>query len=117
MTQQLLKSRLLVSAQCAPEQMQPDFETQFEEFKAIVHSVLYSESGYLAIAQSLDEAAGVEIAPKPKFTSASASPAYRKLEDVADALQEVVKANRGGTNKDLAAFTAELQALVEKWKR
>lgn len=31
MTQQLLKSRLLVSAQCAPEQMQPDFETQFEE--------------------------------------------------------------------------------------
>lgn len=38
MTQQLLKSRLLVSAQCAPEQMQPDFETQLEEFKAIVHS-------------------------------------------------------------------------------
>ena len=39
--------------------MQPDFETQFEEFKAIVHSVLYSESGYLAIAQSLDEALGL----------------------------------------------------------
>lgn len=56
MTQQLQKSRLLVSAQCAPEQMQPDFETQFEEFKAIVHSVLYSESENLAIAQSLDEA-------------------------------------------------------------
>ena len=59
MTQQLPKSRLLVSAQCAPEQMQPDFETQFEEFKAIVHSVLYSESGSLAIAQSLDEALGL----------------------------------------------------------
>ena len=59
MTQQLPKSRLLVSAQCAPEQMQPDFETQFEEFKAIAHSVLYSESGYLAIAQSLDEALGL----------------------------------------------------------
>lgn len=59
MTQQLLKSRILVSAQCAPEQMQPDFEAQFEGFKAIVHSVLYSESGYLAIAQSLDEALGL----------------------------------------------------------
>ena len=59
MTQSLLKSRLLVSAQSAPEQLQPDFETQFEEFKAIVHSVLYSESGYLAIAQSLDEALGL----------------------------------------------------------
>lgn len=59
MTQQLLKSRLLQSAQCAPEQMQPDFEAQFEEFKAIIHSVLYSESGYLAIAQSLDKALGL----------------------------------------------------------
>ena len=59
MTQSLLKSRLLVSAQCAPEQMQPDFETQFEEFKAIVHSVLYSDIGYLAIAQSVDEALGL----------------------------------------------------------
>lgn len=59
MTQQLLKSRLLENAQCAPDQMQPDFEAQFEEFKAIAHSVLYSESGYLAIAQSLDEALGL----------------------------------------------------------
>ena len=59
MTQQLLKSRLLVSAQCAPEQMQPDFETQLDEFKARAHSDLYSESGHLAIAQSLDEALGL----------------------------------------------------------
>lgn len=59
MTQQLLKSRLLMSGQCAPEQMQPDFEAQFEEIKAIVLSVLYSESGCLAIAQSLDEALGL----------------------------------------------------------
>ena len=59
MTQQLLKSRLLENAQCAPDQIQPDLEAQFEEFKAIVHSVLYSESGYLAIAQSLDEALGL----------------------------------------------------------
>ena len=50
--------------------MQPDFETQFEEFKAIVHSVLYSESGYLAIAQSLDEALGLleECLPSKKRT-------------------------------------------------
>ena len=50
--------------------MQPDFETQFEEFKAIVHSVLYSKSGYLAIAQSLDEALGLfeECLPSKKRT-------------------------------------------------
>ena len=66
MTQQLLKSRLLESAQCAPEQMQPDFETQFEEFKAIVHSVLYSESGYLAIAQSRAAALGLLPARLPR---------------------------------------------------
>lgn len=79
------------------------------------HAPLYEEVYDLAENRML--AAGVEIAPKPTFTAASASPAYRNLESVADSLREVVKANRGGTNKDLAAFAAELQALVEKWKR
>lgn len=53
MTQSLLKSRLLVSARSAPEQLQSDFEAQCTEF------ILYSDIGYLAIAQSLDEALGL----------------------------------------------------------
>ena len=59
MTQSLLKSRLLVSAQSAPEQLQSDFEAQYTEFVSIAQSILYSDIGYLAIAQSLDEALGL----------------------------------------------------------
>ena len=59
MTQSLLKSRLLVSAQSAPEQLQPDFEAQYTEFVSIAQSILYSDIGHLAIAQSLDEALGL----------------------------------------------------------
>ena len=59
MTQSLLKSRLLASAQSAPEQLQPDFEAQYTEFVTIAQSILYSDIGYLAIAQSLDEALGL----------------------------------------------------------
>ena len=59
MTQSLLKSRLLASAQSAPEQLQSDFEAQYTEFVSIAQSILYSDIGYLAIAQSLDEALGL----------------------------------------------------------
>lgn len=59
MTQSLLKIRLLVSAQSAPEQLQSDFEAQYTEFVSIAQSILYSDIGYLAIAQSLDEALGL----------------------------------------------------------
>ncbi len=79
------------------------------------HAPLYEE--VYDLAQNKMLAAGVELAPKPTFTSASASPAYRKLEDAADILMAAVKASRGGTNKDLAAFAAELEALVGKWKK
>ena len=43
MTQSLLKSRLLASAQSAPEQLQPDFEAQYTEFVSIAQSILYSD--------------------------------------------------------------------------
>lgn len=56
MAQSLLKSRLLASA---PEQLQPDFEAQYTEFVSIAQSILYSDIGYLAITQSLDEALGL----------------------------------------------------------
>ncbi len=79
------------------------------------HAPLYEEVYDLAANRML--AAGVELAPKPTYTAASASPAYWKLQEATDALEKVVKASRGVANKDLAAFTAELQALVEKWKR
>ena len=58
MTQSLLKSRLLASAQSAPEQLQPDFEAQYTEFVSIAQSILYRDIGYPPIAQRFDEALG-----------------------------------------------------------
>ena len=46
-----------------------------------------------------------------------ASPAFRRLEDVAQKLLETVQHNRGGTNKDLTKFADQLAALIEKWDR
>lgn len=47
----------------------------------------------------------------------TASPAYRRLEETARKLMEVVEHNRGGTNKDLAKFADQLKALMDKWDR
>ena len=57
---------------------------------------------------------------KPKSASVTvfaASPAFRRLEQTAHKLLEVVEHNRGGTNKDLAKFTDQIRALIEKWDR
>ena len=53
----------------------------------------------------------------PKAAEPQASPAYRRLESVAQRLLEVVEHNRGGTNKDLGKFADQLKALLEKWDR
>lgn len=76
MTQALLKSRLLASAQSAQEQLQPDFEAQYTEFVSIAQSILYSDIGYLAITQSLDEALGLleESLASKKRTLPEAAP-------------------------------------------
>ena len=59
MTQSVLKSLLLASAQCAAEQLHPHFGDQYTDFVTIAQSILYSDIGYLAIAHSLDEALGL----------------------------------------------------------
>ena len=72
MTQSLLKSRLLASAQSAPEQLQSDFEAQYTEFVTIAQSILYSDIGYLAIARNEDLGAPV----------VRLSPSYRQIIDL-----------------------------------
>ena len=47
----------------------------------------------------------------------AASPAYRRLEEVGDQLLDVIRRNKGGTNKDLAKFADQLRALIQKWDR
>ena len=45
------------------------------------------------------------------------SAAYQRLENVGLLLQEVIRHNKGGTNKDLAKFADQIRALAEKWDR
>ena len=45
------------------------------------------------------------------------SAAYQRLENVGLLLQEVIRHNKGGTNKDLGKFADQIRALIEKWDR
>ena len=45
------------------------------------------------------------------------SAAYQRLENVGLMLQEVIRHNKGGTNKDLGKFADQIRALIEKWDR
>ena len=58
----------------------------------------------------------VKTAPAAKAIP-SASPAWRRLEQTAKELMQVVERNRGGANKDLAKFADQLKALMNKWDR
>ena len=45
------------------------------------------------------------------------SPQYRELEEAGRQLEEVIRQNKGLSNKELKKFTAQLQKLVEFWRR
>ncbi len=56
MEKSILQSRLLQSAKCLDSaQMPEDYSAQFEEFKTLARSVLYSDAGFNAIEETLDE--------------------------------------------------------------
>ena len=58
------------------------------------------------------------LPPEERKAAASAgSPAYQRLEAAGRQLLEVIAHNKGGANKDLAKFTDQLRALIEKWDR
>ena len=42
---------------------------------------------------------------------------YQVLVNLGLKLQEVIRRNKGGTNKDLGRFADQLRALIEKWDR
>ncbi len=52
-----------------------------------------------------------------RAAAGAASPAFRRLEQTAQKLLEVVEHNRGGANKDLGKFADQIRALIEKWDR
>ena len=80
------------------------------------HSPNYEEVYDLLADRML--APGVVLQPKaPATLPGSASPAYRRLEEVGQRLMQVIARNRGGTNKDLGKFADQIRALIDKWDR
>ncbi len=55
--------------------------------------------------------------PLPNQTAGNVSTPYARLERTADRLMAVIRANRGGANKDIAKFADQLSALCDKWER
>lgn len=60
------------------------------------------------------------IAPAPlllqKQLHRKASPVYRRLLETGERMMAVIRANSGSTNKDLARFTDQLKAILDKWE-
>lgn len=78
------------------------------------HSVNYEEVYDLLHDKML--APGVILEPKrPKTHQPAASPAYRKVEDTARRLMDLIARHRGATNKDLARLNEQLQTIINKW--
>lgn len=79
------------------------------------HAPNYEEVYDLCSGQVL--APGISFEPKGASVPDGATPAFRRLEEVGQKLQAVIRHNRGGTNKDLARFADQLRALMEKWEK
>ena len=76
---------------------------------------LYRESYDLLTGQITEE--GVMPEKKKRSAFQSGSPQYRQLEEAGRRLEEVIRQNKGLSNKELGKFTSQLQALISKWQR
>ena len=45
------------------------------------------------------------------------TPVFHRLVAAGRRLMEVIQRNKGGANKDLARFAAQVQSLADKWDR
>ena len=92
------------------------FANTLREKGMSAHTPLYEEVFDLANNKML--AAGVEIAPKKTSyeSNGHVSSAYHELESAAMDLMTLIRASKGGSNKDLKKMAAQLRTIAEKWK-
>ena len=92
------------------------FANTLREKGMSAHAPLYEEVFDLANNKML--AAGVEIAPKKTSyeSNGQVSSAYHELESAAMDLMTLIRASKGGSNKDLKKMAAQLRTIAEKWK-
>ena len=92
------------------------FANTLREKGMSAHAPLYEEVFDLANNKML--AAGMEIAPKKTSyeSNGQVSSAYHELESAAMDLMTLIRASKGGSNKDLKKMAAQLRTIAEKWK-
>ncbi len=90
------------------------FAAELRRIGYSAHAPLYQEEYDLAAGAIAVE--GMEMPKKSASKWQAGSPAYRKLEEAGRQLELVIQKNKGGTNKDLAKFTDQLLALIQKWQ-
>lgn len=90
---------------------------------------LHEELGYEAYApfsgavfdlvsgELLEAPAGIRIEKAEKPQAAKARSIYDRLVEAGQRLMTVIRHNEGGTNKDLAKFADQINALSDKWDR
>ena len=88
-------------------------ELQREGFDA--HAPKYCEEYDLAAMRVSAE--GMEPVRKPKDGGFKDSAAFTALVELGRKLTDVIRRNRGGANRDLRLFGAEIQSLIDKWDR
>ena len=88
-------------------------ELRQEGFSA--HAPLYRESYDLITGQIVDP--GVQVERKKSSAWQKGSPQYRALEEAGRQLEEVIRQNKGLSNKEMAKFTSQVQQLVDRWRR
>jgi len=92
----------------------PAFAHELEEKGFRAAAPLYTASYDLAAGRVLDPG----YQPERKRTEAQtrADSLYAKLLAAGEALLALIKKNKGMANKDVASFTSQINALLEKWK-
>ena len=90
------------------------FAAELRRLGFSAHAPLFQEEYDLAAGKMLSE--GVELPKKSASKWQEGSPAYRKLEEAGRQLALVIQKNKGGANKDLAKFTDQIRALIQKWE-
>ena len=93
----------------------PVFAQNLKDRGYSVHAPEYTEVYDLAANRVLSP--GYTPERKKTVPMDKGSAAYQRLESVGLLLQEVIRHNKGGTNKDLGKFADQIRALIEKWDR
>ena len=91
------------------------FAGELGEMGFRAHAPLYRETWDLLTGEILDH--GVIPEKKKRSAYQSGSPQYRRLEEAGRQLEEVIRENKGLSNKELAKFTSQIEALLAKWRR